>query len=63
MSTTHGAVPVPYPLTMIDTVKRFIGNRPRTLLECRHCGVEAEPGAERCENCGSSEIATYRFGR
>ncbi|WP_263018406.1 hypothetical protein [Natronobiforma cellulositropha] len=48
---------------MIDTVKRFIGNRPRTLLECRHCGVEAEPGAERCENCGSSEIATYRFGR
>ena len=48
---------------MIDTVKRFIGCAPPTLLECRHCGSEVERDAETCENCGSTEIATYRFNR
>jgi len=48
---------------MIRLLTRLFG-RPETdsIVECRRCGATLESAdVERCSECGSSEIATYRL--
>ncbi|CQH65376.1 small CPxCG-related zinc finger protein (plasmid) [Halobacterium hubeiense] len=48
---------------MIRLLTRLFG-RPDTasIVECRRCGTTLESGdVDRCSECGSSEIVTYRL--
>jgi uncharacterized OB-fold protein len=51
-------------MTMIETVKRVLGQSNRELVvECRQCGSTVDPGAESCPVCESAEIARYDISR
>jgi len=40
----------------------FGGSETDLIVECRRCGATLESAdVERCSECGSSEIATYRL--
>lgn len=57
---------------MLEQLKQVV-NFPREVLppdassaqtvirECRRCGVTLDTMAERCPECGSTEIATYHL--
>ena len=47
---------------MIQTVKRILSRTTEeSVVECRNCGVNVEPGADICPICNSSEIASYEI--
>ena len=37
------------------------GDASVTLYECRQCGMALSAEADRCQECGSEEIAIYTF--
>lgn len=37
------------------------GSAGGTYLECRNCGMTVDDADETCPNCGSAEIAVYKF--
>lgn len=48
-------------VALIDRVRRLIGETDTEFdfQECRQCGTTLEPGADRCEACGSDDVVRY----
>lgn len=50
-------------MPLIERLRRLIGDPdPDTefdFQECRQCGTTLEPGADRCEACGSEDVVRY----
>lgn len=46
-------------MALIQRVRRFIGDTKFDFQECRQCGTTLESGVDRCEVCGSDDVARY----
>jgi len=44
---------------MLDRVRSLLDADGETVYECRVCGTNTTGDAERCAECGSSEIAAF----
>jgi len=44
---------------MIERLRRVVGTRQRSHLECRRCGTTIETDGTTCPACGSGNIAQY----
>ena len=47
--------------SMIQRLRRVVGSRQRSHLECRRCGTTIEADDATCPACGSGNIAQYDF--
>jgi len=45
---------------MLETLRSLWPGTSTVVHECRHCGQTVEAGTERCPNCGTGGIASYR---
>jgi len=46
---------------MMERLRRVVGTRQQSHLECRRCGTTLETDGTACPACGSSDIARYDF--
>lgn len=46
-------------MALIERVRRLFGDTEFDFQECRQCGTTLEPGAARCEACGSEDVVRY----
>ncbi|TKX47618.1 hypothetical protein EXE49_17080 [Halorubrum sp. ASP121] len=47
------------PSNMMERLRRVVGTRQQSHLECRRCGTTLETDATTCQVCGSGDIARY----
>ncbi|NLV06969.1 zinc-ribbon domain-containing protein [Haloarcula rubripromontorii] len=47
------------PSNMMERLRRVVGTRQQSHLECRRCGTTLETDATTCPVCGSGDIARY----
>ncbi len=46
-------------MPLLDHVRSLLDGDRETVYECRVCGTNTPADAERCAECGSSEIAAF----
>jgi len=46
-------------MPLLDHVRSLLDGSGETLYECRVCGTNTPADAERCTECGSSDIAAF----
>ena len=46
-------------MALIERVRRLIGDTEFDFHECRQCGTTLDPGADRCDACGSDDVVRY----
>lgn len=46
-------------MPLLDHVRSLLDGSGETVYECRVCGTNTPADAERCAECGSSEIAAF----
>ncbi|HMB49722.1 hypothetical protein [Natronoarchaeum rubrum] len=46
-------------MALLDRMRSLLDGAEETIYECRVCGTNTPADAERCLECGSSEIAAF----
>ena len=48
-------------MSVLDIIRGQSGTDISSICECRYCGEQLPEDAEKCLNCGTQEIAHYKF--
>ncbi|WP_189319077.1 zinc ribbon domain-containing protein [Halolamina pelagica] len=48
-------------MRLLKRLRSVVDDEPTAMWECRRCGETLAADTEVCPNCGTSDIACYRF--